>query len=296
MTAVTLATLLVLSVSVSAQEDVLRPKGRKKPQGDTAETKDLQVRDKASAKKFRIGAELGINYNLASRLVEGTLPTSPYMVLESGSGVSPFAGLYVEMIVRPSVSIGLRMFYDVKYFGDEKTDVIEDCPIVEPISGYVIGYKLSSLNATYTTSVKYLTFNPLVRFVSPIGLFVHVGPSIQFSLGNISTSLVERMDVTEDCRFEIRSVLSNERVTTESIQPSPSLRIGLDVGVGYTIPLSSGFELVPRIGYQLPITAYGESQNETDDTSQYSNGIAPFTLSAGSLQSFQASLSVWFVL
>ena len=149
-TIVILVTLVTFASPVLAQEDILRPSGKgrsadKVPSsGDTSAT--TQPRGKASSKPIviRIGFEGGINHNNTSHDVTGTLATSPYMVYESGSGVSPIAGLYAEIEVTRTISIGLRILYDTKVFTGQKDDVIEDCPVrhISPFHRLFVGAPL----------------------------------------------------------------------------------------------------------------------------------------------------------
>ncbi len=301
-TIVILVTLVTIASPVLAQEDILRPSGKgrsadKVPSsGDTSAT--TQPRGKASSKPIviRIGFEGGINHNSTSHDVTGTLATSPYMVYESGSGVSPIAGLYAEIEVTRTISIGLRILYDAKVFSGQKDDVIEDCPVRDLLSGYVIGYTFASLSSAYETSVSYITVSPVVRWSPFARLFIQFGPVLQVGLGNNSTTLTETMDDGEFCRFTDGTVTSQTRTEKSTSPVDPTARFGIDLALGYQIPLTSWLDLVPRIGYQWMFTPYTNTGTGLDDSSQYSAGLVTYTISPGVLQSLQATLSLWFVL
>ncbi|MCX6140430.1 MAG: outer membrane beta-barrel protein [Candidatus Kapabacteria bacterium] len=296
-TLVTLVTLVSLSSNVFAQEDVLRPYDKKKTTRQDSVRVDISPSKTSRFQSMvRVGVEGGINANFASRTVTGTLSTSPLMVLESGSGVSPVFGIYAEVQPWQSIALCVRVLYDAKKFGAEKTDVIEDCPIIEPISGSVIGYRLASLNSTYTTSVSYVTISPALRWTPFDHFFVQAGPVVQLAVGSISSTITETMDPSELCQFYTRGVASKEISTTTTEDPVPSTRFGVDVGIGYAFSIASWIELVPRIGYQWMFTPYTNAGTGLDDSSQYSNGLTTFTTSEGSLRSLQATLSLWFVL
>lgn len=298
-TLVTLVTIVTMASTVFAQEDILRPAAKRQPtdkvppSGDTIIVFDLQVRERLF---LRVGAEGGINLNVASRDVTGILATSPYMVYETGSGVSPLAGLYAEVDVARSVAVGMRVLYDVKSYGATKDDVIEDCPNYDPLTGYAIGYTFAALSSTYETSRTYMTINPLVRWSPVARLFLQIGPVLQVAVGNTTTTLTETMDDDEDCRFSNGTELGTSR-TESSIGPAdPSMRFGIDAGIGYMIPLAPWLDLVPRVGYQWMFTEADKPRSGLDDSSQYSIGSVTYTSSEALLRSLQASLSLWFVL
>lgn len=298
-TVVTLVTIVTMASPVFAQEDVLRPAAKRQPTDKVPPAGDtVAARARTSMRRpfLRVGLEGGINLNTASRDVTGILATSPYMVYDGGSGVSPLAGLYVELDVARTVAVGVRALYDVKSFTGQKEDVIEDCPVYDPLSGYAIGYTLASLSAVYETELTYITVQPLVRW-SPVGrLFVQCGPVFQFGYGNITSTLTETMDEDENCRFAVGNDLSTTRTEPTSNPIDPTIRFGIDAAIGYRWSLAPWLDLVPRVGYQWMFTPYAPAGSGFDDSSQYSAGIATYTTSPGVLRSLQASLSLWFVL
>lgn len=301
-TIVTIVTMLTVAFPAGAQEDILRPNGKRRSEdkipssGDTSATIVRPMHEEGLHPLFRLGVEGGINLSTTSRDVTGTLATSPYMVYESGSGVSPLAGLYAEIEVTRTISIGLRILYDAKVFSGQKDDVIEDCPVRDLLSGYVIGYTFASLSSAYETSVSYITISPVVRWSPFARLFIQFGPVLQVGLGNNSTTLTETMDDDESCRFTDGTVTSQTRTENNTSPVDPAARFGIDLALGYQIPLASWLDLVPRIGYQWMFTPYTNTGTGLDDSSQYSDGLVTYTISPGVLQSLQATLSLWFVL
>ncbi|MBK6292372.1 MAG: PorT family protein [Ignavibacteria bacterium] len=288
-----------MASSVFAQEDVLRPSRKRQPTDKVPPAGDtVAAREQRPVRRpfLRVGVEGGINLNTASRDVTGTLATSPYMVYETGGGVSPLAGLYVELDVARSVAVGVRVLYDVKSFTARKEDVIEDCPIYDPLSGYAIGYTFAALSSEYETTLTYFTISPLVRWSPVARLFIQCGPVVQFAAGNSTTTLTESMDEGEDCRFDNGTELSTTRTESSTGPADPDVRFGIDAGVGYMIPLAPWLDLVPRLGYQWMFTPFTEQTTGLDDTSQYSTGLTTYTATEGVLRSLQASLSLWFVL
>ncbi len=106
------------------------------------------------------------------------------------------------------------------------------------------------------------------------------------------------MDAGETCRFNLNQPNeSATQITTGTDTTDPSFRFGVDIGVGYRIAVTPTIDLVPRVGYQFMLTSFALAETDTD----VSNATMfpperPYTASAPSLNSLQASLSIWFTL
>jgi len=279
-------------VGIAAQEDVLRPNGRP---GDASSSSGRSKKGKGLT--WRLGLEAGINYSMASRDITGLIETSPLLAFSTGSGISPLFGIYAEVELTPSIAIGTRVLYDMKSFGNTKSDATLDCIILDEY-GVVVNASTANLNAEYTQTVNYVTINPLIRWSVADRFFVHLGPVLQFATSDIETKIVQTMDDGEICRFNFGTPDSSTTFTSTGTDPAdPSFRVGLDLGLGYRIPLTKTIDLVPRVGYQFMFTPYGKEETGIDASNAImSPPERTYTATAPTLHSLQASLSLWFSL
>jgi len=286
---IVLFAIAISAVAVQAQEDVLRPQGRP---GQVA-----AQQSRAKGLPFRLGIEAGVNYSMASRDITGTVATSPFNTFSTGSGISPLVGIYAEVELSPRIAIGARFLYDMKSVGATKTDVTTDCLIIDSF-GNPVSTSSANLDARYTQKVSYVTINPLIRVSLTERLFLHVGPVLQFAVSKTETEIVQTMDEGDTCRFNFGTPTESiQQTTNDTSATDPSSRFGLDLGIGYRIALSKTIDLVPRVGYQYMFTAYGLESSDVDTSNAIMSPPArPFTTSAPSLHSLQASLSLWFTL
>lgn len=279
-------------VGLTAQEDVLRPKG--KPGSPTGSTSR-----KSSGKglTWRLGLEAGINYSTTSRDITGASSTSFFNTFASGSGISPLFGIYAEVAVSKSIAIGGRFLYDMKSVSGSKNDVVRDCSVLDGYGNVNVVQAVIAVD--YTNTISYFTMNPLIRFSITDGFFAHLGPVIQVAVSDVESTVNQAIDPADACRFVDENgqftLTSTSNTTTGTA--SPSTRFGLDVGLGYMIPLTSTIHLVPRVGYQYMFTEYDTSTSLLDNTQEITNPPARIVeISTGSLNSLQASLSLWFTL
>ena len=276
-----IAALLIVGTA-TAQEDVLRPNGRpgSAPATSSSSGKGLP---------FILGLEAGANFNFFSQTIDGTWDESPYNVYGDGFGVSPLIGIYADISLSESFGIGVRILYDMKSFGNTQDEALLDCFIEDQ------GYTVAPVSVEYTESVSYVTINPVLRWQETPQFFVHFGPVIQFAVDSLSNTTTFTVDESEACRFFYGTPQESTTLTTEgSAAADPSTRFGIDVGLGYRIPLSSTIDLVPRLGYQLMFTPYSQEVEFLDDSRANTIGFTPATATSQTLNSLQLSLSLWF--
>lgn len=275
------AVLLVTGIT-SAQEDVLRPHGRPGSASPSGSTSGKGI-------PFILGLEAGANFNFFSQAIDGTWEESPYNVYDQGLGVSPFFGLYADIGLSESFGIGVRILYDRKSFGNSQDEALLDCFVENQ------GYTVAPISVEYTESVSYVTINPVLRWQATPQFFVHLGPVIQFAVDSLSNTTTFTVDESEACRFYYGTPQESTTLTTEgSAAADPSTRFGIDVGLGYRIPLSSTIDLVPRLGYQLMFTPYSQDVEFLDDSRANTIDFSPATATSPTLNSLQLSLSLWF--
>lgn len=282
---------IVGCVALPAQEDVLRPKGR------PGAVESGKRKSNSKGPTWRLGLEAGINYSMASRDITGPIATSPFLAFSSGSGISPLFGIYAEVELSSSIAIGARVLYDMKSFGNTKTDATLDCIVIDEY-GSIVNASTANINTEYTSTINYVTINPLIRWSVADRFFVHLGPVLQVAASDIQTEVTNTMDADEICRFDLGlPTESTQRTGRDTVAADPSFRVGLDLGIGYRIALSKTIDLVPRVGYQFMFTPYGKEETGIDGTNAImSPPERPYTATAPTLHSLQASLSLWFTL
>lgn len=274
--------------TASAQdEDVLRPHGTT---GDDRSKGDGSARASTS---FIIGPELGRNLSFFSSKVTGAPDKSYLYNFESGLGVSWFAGIYLELGLNRQFGIGARVFYDMKSFGGTQDGTLIDCP--DTTSGLV---EIIPIQTEYSVSTSYLTINPLLRW-SPIEeLIVQIGPVIQLSTADFSTTLTFTIPESETCRYNLGKP-NESRTSSATVDAAPAIktRFGIDLGVGYRLALAPSIAVVPRIGYQYMFTNFDEDDLDGIDASRSESiGQVPYTHTDFKLTSLQASVALWFTL
>jgi hypothetical protein len=277
-------TFICTALSFAQSEDVLRPNGR--PAGEQA------AASSSSSKKLQwvFGIEGGINANIFNGSLEGTWENSPVNMLQNGSGFSPLVGLYVEVPLSSSISIGMRMLYDPKTFGNAVDNAEEQC-----YDATTDSYSLALLTSEFEESITYITLNPLIRWEPVDRFFIQIGPALQFAIDSVQSTTTKTINEDEICRFNLGTPDESRVQTTESTgSPDNSFRAGIDIGVGYRVQLGDKIDLVPRVGYQWMLTPYANDQEGFDASQADINGILPITFTNITLSSIQASLSFWF--
>lgn len=299
MRAFTIAMIVAVVAHTSAfgQEDVLRPNGR----GGVAATAEGSAasidrpRQSGPGLVLRGGIEAGLGVNFFQRTIEGILPTSPVGLLSSGSGISPLYGVYAEIELSPTVSLGLRMMVDHKSVSGSKSGLLQDC-IVNDAYGNPTQVTTASLSGEFTQSLTFFTFTPVVRFDLMDNFFAQVGPTIHLPTQNAQATTTLTIDPSDQCSFNFgQPNESKVNTTTAEDANIPAMRIGLDAAVGYRLPIADGIELVPRVGYQLMITSFDNESSGTDATRELTDPpVRDFIARPATLNSLQASIALWF--
>ncbi|MBU3742032.1 MAG: PorT family protein [Candidatus Kapabacteria bacterium] len=283
-----------------AQEDVLRPNGRGNtppPRSTASEPKAEAVASAGEGLVFRGGIEGGVNYSMASRTFVGLYDNSPYSVFAAGTGLAFTYGVYAEVELSPTVALGIRMYVDNKEFGDTKSGLLQDCLITDQF-GTPIQVTVTPMTGEYTQTADYFSFTPLLRFSLNDNLFAQIGPTIQLPTGNVVTNLTQTIDPDEECSFDF-GLPTESKVRTGRSESTPdevpALRLGLDAAIGYRIPVGSGLEFVPRLGYQFMFTDMDNASGGVDTSRENTEPPARnFTVTGTTLNSLQFSIGFWF--
>lgn len=282
-----------------AQEDVLRPNGRDNSTKEVSERTPTRLpagsAKSGSALVIRGGIEGGLGLNMYSKDIEGILPTSPLTVFNSGAGISPTYGVYAEVEISPTVAIGLRMMVDHKSVVGSKSDLLQDCLITDEY-GVPLQVTVAKMSGEFTIDQTFFTFTPVLRVDLADNLFAQVGPTIHLPTENQRTTITQTIDPSEACKFNFgQPNESSVSVITSEVTSFPAMRIGLDAAIGYRLSVGDGLEVVPRIGYQLMFTPLDNQDTGTDQSRASTDPpVRDFVARAATLNSLQATISLWF--
>jgi hypothetical protein len=240
-----------LSMPVCAQEDVLRP--------------HLPPR-------FTLGFEAGASYNMLTMDIARTVgfTDSPYDAYESGTGVSPYAFASIDYALSKNAGIMLKLGLDRKSFGNERTG-LADCVIPRP--GGSLIYDTTRERLQYTVSSNFFAAGLEGRYDLTPELFATLGPVMHVRVGG--TSQTEIKDLPEDggCYFNDGTRHSE---TTTDIQTEPTVRLGVEIGAGYRIPVARRVAIVPQLRFQYMITDFLADRDSGDEYQRfYRNGGEP---------------------
>jgi len=295
-TLVTLVTLLALTSTCFAQEDILRPYSKRPVAVRDSTVPDMVHSRKVFVPSVRLGIEAGMNYNIYTRAISGSYLSSPTTVYAQGSGFSPFGALVAELTFAPRFGIGVRFLYETKNFENTVTEVTSEAGIVDPSTGYVVTYKTIGMDATFASTSSVVTIAPYVRWSPFLRFMLQLGPVIQFASTAMATSTTQTIDNTETFRFYNGITFSKSVTVYDEEEITPSTRYGLDLGLGYSIPVSSWCDIVPRISYQWMFSPYTGQVTRYDASKDYSSGSVPYTAAEATLHGLQVSVALMFVL
>jgi Outer membrane protein beta-barrel domain len=279
-----------VQVTYGQDEDVLRPKGRPTTLGQSP------GRTQSSSSPVTIGFEGGINLSFFSQDITGALATSPVQTFGSGSGVAPYASLFVDVGITPTIGVQLRAAYDRKMYGNTG-DAIIDCTIFDEY-GQIINITTTPVSVDYTSALTYITLSPQFRWEPIPHFIVLAGPSVQFRASSLVTESTQSIPNDNECFFPgPNGEQLNSRTIADTADTSAilnSVRFGAEISVAYRIPLTKSIDLVPRVGYQFMFTPVGSAGDPFVDQSR-SLTLGPTTVTAGepSLHSLQAVLGLW---
>ncbi len=240
---------------------------------------------------FILGFEAGLNYNLFSQKMEWFIPHGTvFDGLTSAGGLSPFFGVVIGAPIDETLTLMLRISYDMKNFS--KTTSGND------LDG-VLG-RAHTMNLTVDVTSAYFTLTPQLLINLDENWFLSGAIPIQFLTGNIETTWKPTsVDGTVLSNFAFWNALGFGNVTggeatfvagTGGAETPIKTRIGLEIGAGYKIPLTNTIWLVPQARFQFMLSEFTEGSRFfnliTDETWEQSTNRM--------LHSLQFALAIWF--
>lgn len=242
--------LLLATISFGvAQEDVLRPKG--KPGGYGGSMYFVQP-------KFGFGFEVGGGANFFSMDQTWTpaAPESVWATLESGFGISPFFGFFVNYYLNDKFALELRMQYDMRTFGSKDTG-IQDC------LGSFVRDDIE-VETDWTISGSYLNIGLNGVYEIADNVLLRAGPIILLPFDDWTMEIDREILEKGDCEFEPDGGYTMN--TKGDLQDLYSI-IALELGVGYRLSLTDNIDLIPQARAQIGLTKWGEDETDIlDDT------------------------------
>lgn len=275
---------ILLLMSTAKSEDVLRPKGKS--------SMDNALMPANNQTPFYFGLEIGANYNIFSPDMnwEPQIFNSPLSVLEEGSGLSFYAGVYFEIPFADNQSIHTKIQYSNYSFGNEK-NTIGECIIFDEF-GNAQEIRAMDLRTEYDQSINFVVIEPLYKlfFVDDIPIFFMIGPSIQFGVGTSEATFSQTI-LDEDCFFtdEFGNQTQFNSVTTTD--DYSEIRLGLNFSLGYEYYVD-GFVIAPQLHFSLMPTSIFEDESVIDDTRPNLDGESVLSLTNQNLNSIRFSIAV----
>lgn len=304
------AVLLLLSTTIRAQEDVLRPNGR--PDG--------YISSSSSSLPIIFGAELGRNVNFHSQSFSSnpTIENSPEAALSSGSGISPMIGIFADFPITRTVGIQTRLGYDAKSASNTQAGII-DAPLDDVVPGIegIPSVVPMDVDASYCLSYSTINIAALLRIDLVDNLFVTAGPILQLTVGDVSREDKIAKTNTDDDTFIAVDYEGNpgrfqeiSRTTNLAQNLLPSVgnpgsysastynttRFGLEFGLGYRIDITKSVYLAPNIRYQLMLSQLNGEFTAEDISQPFSQQTAELSYEAGGLNTLAFVLQLGFAL
>ncbi len=267
-----LACCLVFTSGAYAQEDVLRPGTT----GGGASSSSSGRSSSSSRTPISIGVDLGVNYNMFSQNTDYLGAITYREVFESGSGFSPFFDAYLDVGLSRSIGVQLKLSYDMKNFSNS-VENDELCP--DPLGGSEM---VTVDNDWDVTSVSYVGIAALLRVNITENFIATIGPTVHFAAGDPQNEIQRTILTPGTCLFT--STQSKEVAVTDTIDNALSTRVGLDMALGYKIPLTSSIDLLPKVGFQYFFSKFTEEEElPSGDMTDASTKLHSLQLSIGVL-------------
>jgi hypothetical protein len=235
-----LLTLFILSPAFAEppEEDILRPR--------------IPTRG-----RFFVGFDVGLNTTWfdGNPIYRAFFPSEEESRLfRSAFGFEAFGGAYIGMRITPDLRVRVRGDYDVR-IADRKGTTVDSCPLIDAIDGRIIGSVPVAVEKEFRLEVSYITVS-LVGEYRLGQAFVFVGPSWSMPVKRMFTETDRILDEESFCVYFANTPDSAREMTAEVTgADNVAPMIGVKLGVGYEIEMSSDLMLVPQIGIDLPFTS-----------------------------------------
>ncbi len=256
---------LLVTLTATAQEDVLHPHGKK---GAYMETESRRYAP------FSLGIELGANYNMFSQDHSWTpnYTNTVWDAVKTADGFSPYVSAFVDVPLNEKWGLQGKVTFDWKHFENSSNGIYSNIEYFGDITHY---------DAKYTTKADMLNIDLslLLRYNFTREFFISAGPIVLFSAGDLTNTWSQTVYYAP-----------NEYQSTGNLEEkySPKTRIGLEAGLGYKFSLSKNLWLVPQVHFQWVPTLLLE------DAKNIPWGPYIHNYENRKLNSLQLGLGLWF--
>jgi hypothetical protein len=275
-------TLLVFPLSsLFSQENVLKPKSPAR----TAEITPSEV----SIYKIGFGLELGLNYNMASQTLtwQPEIPQSIYNVFKSASGISPYFAALVDFPIDNKFGIQAKVAYDMRSYSNTYTGIADYYDFNNSIA--VDGNEAQKIEVTGAD----ISISAMLRYNISNDLVMSVGPMFSIPAGDYSQDLTQTSLSDGRNFYDEFGNPFKERVVSSKIT-NIKTRIGIDLGFGYNIPISSSMVLTPQIRMNYYFSKINDDEIVVDDTRAQDFGNSFLSATDAKLQALKFGVCLWF--
>ncbi len=261
--------LCIITSTLYAQEDVLRPNGRTTSSVGSAadKTGDGSSSSNKGKTTFALGIEGGIGFNFFSQTLMAGTPQDQINTFSQGNGIGGFGAIVADIGFSDMIGIQPRIGYQVMNFSRKGTYKL-DCP---DQSGFGTDTVATIDYSDDNTGFEYYTFGLSIRVTPVKNFMVLLGPTFHFrNAGSTPTvSGTATIASPDHCWFydQIPDGIRDSSKTssfTQQIDNTNNFRAGLDISVAYKIDLNKSWALVPRAGFQYMFTKPAENQTQKD--------------------------------
>ncbi|MFN3196376.1 MAG: outer membrane beta-barrel protein [Chlorobiota bacterium] len=274
---------IIMSMTSLAEEDVLRPEGRVGTTGSSS-----------MDKKFAIGLEGGISYNMfssdlnwATNRGTPTTANSVYNVFDELNGLSPHFGFFIDYSIDETFGLQLKFLYNALSYSGTESGIVD---FIDPELLIYLGTGTAELD--YRERLKFLNIDPSLRISVNESLYFLVGPSINLGVGDSELRYI--FTENEDfVTYDDNATGDESSKTILLTQQNEESWFGLNLAVGYKFEIDEKISLAPQLTYYYGLTSY-ENSSLVNDNQQITEEDKILTISNKSFNQIRFSLAVWF--
>ena len=273
--------ILFLTQTASSQENVLHPK--------SPATEEAPIIQEGKYRTVSFGIEAGLNYNMYSQDLSWfpEVPLSVYNVYEKGTGISPYFAFLIDFPIGSNLGIQAKLAYDMRSMDNTYTGFRD---FTEFNSGSIYDAEVKAENKITGADI---SISALLRYNITNEFVLTVGPMVSIPAGDYTQELTQT-SLTEGVYFwDTFGNFSSVLVESDEIADVKT-RIGIDLGLGYEIPLSSNLKLVPSIRLNYMFSNFHGDMYMLDDTRQSLYGEADLFRTDSKLHHLKFGLALWF--
>jgi hypothetical protein len=278
-----LTALIVIATSTFnyAQENVLRPKSNVVEEEKSTSAEGLYT--------IKFGIEAGLNYNMYSQNLEWipVIPLSVTNVFKKASGISPYFAVSLDFPIDSKFGIQTKFVYDMRSMDNTYTGFRD---FLDFTSGNIYDAQVEAKNKITGADI---SISALLRYNITNELVLTAGPILSIPAGDYTRELTQT-SLTDGVYFWDEFGNSSSVLTVSEKIDDVKTRIGIDLGIGYKIPLSTSIILEPNIRLNYFFSNFHGDNYLEDGTRDSLYGTADLFLTDSKLQVLKFGLVLWF--